>query len=174
MCYSCSFVVVVNSPCRSFAEIKRRTIRRTKSSIAIIIIICISCSCRQRSSINRCRRRRLARLQMQGRTSTFSDRPHGRGQGGLRGLSPPRASLAPSPNTTNLAPPNFRDMNINVSIKQAKVSNLAPPPDLQILQSFQLQGVALPPDPNLGLCPLDLHWVLCPRPQYRLALPRSR
>jgi len=36
--------------------------------------------------------------------------------------------------------------------KNEFVSNLAPPPELQMLQSFQLQG-ALPPDPLLGTLP---------------------
>jgi len=36
-------------------------------------------------------------------------------------------------NLAHLAPPNLRDMNINVFIKQAKVSNMAPPPELEML-----------------------------------------
>jgi len=41
---------------------------------------------------------------------------------GLAGTKPPSGEFSPSPppNTTDLAPPNFRVMNINVSIKQAK------------------------------------------------------
>ena len=65
---------------------------------------------------------------------------------GLSPLKRQAASLAPPPNNTNLAPPNFRDMNINVSITQAKVSNLAPPPTFK--------------------CSLDPHWGLCPRTQW--------
>jgi len=49
------------------------------------------------------------------------------------------------------------------------VSNLAPLPELQMLQSFQLQG-ALPSDPLTGGSAPGHPLGLCPRPLYRLAL----
>ena len=49
----------------------------------------------------------------------------GRGQGKTWGLSPQAANLAPPPNTTDLA-------KMNLSL----MSNFAPPPELQMLQSF--------------------------------------
>jgi len=50
--------------------------------------------------------------------------------------------------------------------------NSAPPQELQMPQSFQLQGgfVLLPLSEAL---PLNLRWGLCSRPLYRLALPCS-
>ena len=75
----------------------------------------------------------------------------GRGQGGeVEGLSSPSGECSP-PITTKLAPPNFHDMNIDVSMKQAKVSNLAPPLDLQMLRALSFSGRPLHPDPPPGV-----------------------
>ena len=111
----------------------------------------------------------------QGFPRIFDNHYRGEDNGGLEGLSPPSGEFS-HPNTTNLAPPNFRDMNINVSIKQAKVSNLAPPPDLQMLdRAFSFRGGGLCPlTPTGGCAPWTSIGGSTSRPQYRLALLRSR
>jgi len=59
------------------------------------------------------------------------------------GISPPI--------TTKLAAPNVHDVNIDVSRKQAKVSNLAHRLDLQMLRAFSFSGSPLHRDPPPGV-----------------------